>query len=575
MAALSVVDSFFLGNHAGAEGGGIYTQGTGTTITGSSISSDFAALGGGGIELRASSAAVTAKITGSTISGDSSGEGGGIETGTLTLTVSGCTLADDRATLDGGGLRFFSGTGGIVGTLFRDDDAVNFGGAVQYIGGLLTINDSRLTGNGAQDGGAVADLGDNLSLGNCTLDNNRALSFGGGFFLLANTGGSAGLDNCTVASNAAGGKGGGIDIDNTPAPSLDLLNDTIDGNTAIGGTGGGLSMADSVVHVENTIIAGDTGAGTPNDLDNNAGGTFEDDGGNLLGTAAGAGGTLSPTVLIADPGLGPLLDNGGRYVGAGADSQIIPTQALLPGSPAIGKGSNMPLSPTLDERGFARPAQPSIGAYEPQYASNATPNQVFVENLYEVLLNRVADPGSLAGAVKYLNGGGAGVTLVQILQGSTEYRDIEATQLFQRYLGRAPSAAEQANAAGYLASATPEQLAAFLAEGPEFFNDYGDSTDVFVEALYGDILDRVAVPSERYGWDQLITSNGTRAGVAEMFLGLPAYLDLLIEADYPAYVGRPPSPAEQTNLAKIWPGFNSLDIQALLLGYGEAFARRT
>ena len=63
--------------------------------------------------------------------------------------------------------------------------------------------------------------------------------------------------------------------------------------------------------------------------------------------------------------------------------------------------------------------------------------------------------------------------------------------------------------------------------------------------------------------------------MAGIFLGLPTYLDLLVEAEYPAYVGRMASPAEQANLAKMWPGFNSLHIQALLLGYGEAFARRT
>ena len=78
----------------------------------------------------------------------------------------------------------------------------------------------------------------------------------------------------------------------------------------------------------------------------------------------------------------------------------------------------------------------------------------------------------------------------------------------------APSPAEQGNAANYLATATPEQLAALLVEQPEFFNDYGQSTDVFVEALYGDILDSTASSIERAGWVQLITNNGTRAGVA-------------------------------------------------------------
>ncbi len=161
------------------------------------------------------------------------------------------------------------------------------------------------------------------------------------------------------------------------------------------------------------------------------------------------------------------------------------------------------------------------------------------------------------------------------MKGTRNWGMAVAMQVFQRHLDREPAPTEQANTANYLASVTPEQLAALLVEQPEFYNDYGDDTDVFVEALYGDILDRSASTSERDGWDQLIANNGTRAGVAEIFLGLPAYLDLLVEADYSAYLGRLPLPAEQTKLATMWPSFNSLDIQALLLGDGEAFAQRT
>jgi len=59
-------------------------------------------------------------------------------------------------------------------------------------------------------------------------------------------------------------------------------------------------------------------------------------------------------ILTADPLLGPLQDNGGATH----------TQALAPGSPAIGALTNGTLCRQADQRGVARTALCDLGAYE-------------------------------------------------------------------------------------------------------------------------------------------------------------------------------------------------------------------
>jgi len=61
-----------------------------------------------------------------------------------------------------------------------------------------------------------------------------------------------------------------------------------------------------------------------------------------------------------DPKLGPLQDNGGPT----------PTEALLPGSPAIGAGDPALLN-TLDQRGYNRGTPVDIGAFQTAIANIA------------------------------------------------------------------------------------------------------------------------------------------------------------------------------------------------------------
>ncbi|WP_422925029.1 FG-GAP-like repeat-containing protein [Singulisphaera sp. PoT] len=254
-------------------------------------------------------------LTGLTImSGNAKGGNGGNIANAGTLTINACAILSGNAYL-GGGI----------------DSTAN---------ASLLVNASTFSGNNAFDGGGISSAG-NASITNSTFRGNIATNLGGGIFnRIDATQGPASrrmvLVNDTISNNKAGNTyvndGGGLYQDGT-------------------GPGGSTLFA-------NTIVAANIGG----DVLNISGAWISSLGHNLIGTADGSAGwsasdLLGTTQSPLDPGLGPLLANGG------------PTQtmALLPGSPALNAGSNA-LAPAggTDERGVPRISQGivDIGAYE-------------------------------------------------------------------------------------------------------------------------------------------------------------------------------------------------------------------
>ena len=254
-----------------------------------------------------------------------------------------------------------------------------FGGAIANIGANLTIVDSTITGNQATSGGGGIDSygGATLMLVNSTITGNTS-PIGGGLNNEYYGGGStATLINSTISGNTSTGQGGGIYNEST----LTLINSTVVGNrggaAGNGDVGGGLNN-DGTATLNNTLVAGNVvgavGSETDNDLGGNsnltvtssnnligdpltAGGLTEGIAGNLLGDGSGG-------LLALDAILNPALaDNGG------------PTQthALRLGSRAIDAGAAN--AQTTDQRGALRTAdtvgvndgvgdQTDIGAFE-------------------------------------------------------------------------------------------------------------------------------------------------------------------------------------------------------------------
>jgi hypothetical protein len=325
-------------------------------------------------------------VTNSVVSGNTAGQlGGGIgQAGSSTVTLGNSTIAHNFATGFGGGFADENNLGILVvqNSLFLSNSAASNGGGVATGGPTTIINNSEFKGNAAGintnmpmgSGGGLFIGGGNLSLNASTLAGNTATINGGGLELQGT--GTATLTNVTLAgntalNNAAGNFGGGIDMANFQG-NLTLVNDTITNNFA--SIGGGLYWAGnaaSSVASQNTLIALNTAATGPDVWDVQAGvRNFTDNGNNFIGINTQANGfqnnvngsQVGTTAKPLNPMVTGLTNNGGPFVGTQDNGITLETEALLPGSLAIGKGKFNAVQ--VDARGFPRIGAIDIGAFQ-------------------------------------------------------------------------------------------------------------------------------------------------------------------------------------------------------------------
>jgi hypothetical protein len=253
-----------------------------------------------------------------------------------TTTVTNSTFTQNTAATDAGALQVFGTDRGgtnthgqvvtlnvINSTFTANKAAAGMGGAIFNYMGALNVRGSTFTGNTAgAAGGAIAET-------NVTATSGAA---------------SVTLSNSTLAKNTSTGTGGAIENFNGV---LRITNSTINNNTATGNGGAidqmALSPAD--VTISNTIVANNTAA--PGTLNCN-GVNAAEDGGNNLEFPAPTTCMFATNAQTGDPKLGPLANNGGPTQ----------TEALLPGSAAIGKGSAAICAAApvggVDQRGLPR-----------------------------------------------------------------------------------------------------------------------------------------------------------------------------------------------------------------------------
>jgi hypothetical protein len=286
-----------------------------------------------------------------------------------TLTVTGCTLSGNTAEGGGGGIRDDFGTVVITDSNLSGNSANN-GGGIYNSNGRVSITSSTLSANSAKvDGGGIFNNTGQMNMTSSTLSTNSATGNGGG---MRNHNSDFKITSSTLSGNSAANGGG---IINDDGGTMSVTNSTLSANSASSLVGGiDTSQGDDMI-VSNTIIAKNTDTGGDPDFN----GTLESQGYNLVGNDSGT--TITPTTgdqigtaaSPIDPLLGPLQNNGGPTQ----------TQALLPGSPAIDKGSAAtdPITGnpiTADQRGLTRPVDDSaisnatggkgsdIGAFEAQ-----------------------------------------------------------------------------------------------------------------------------------------------------------------------------------------------------------------
>ncbi len=290
-------------------------------------------------------------FTGLTMTGGSTGSfGGGLYVaGTATLTN--CTVTGNTATNSGGGVEVFGQLTLVNSTISNNTSNKNGGGIEVVFGASCKMTNSTISGNTCSSyGGGVYSNG-SLGFNNSTVSGNHTSKNGGGVYI---NDGQADLTNLTISGNSAGRYGGGLNFWYGKAT---LTNVTISGNSA-STTGAGIYASNDIggtLAINNSIVAGNTlTAGATDDIQ----GTLTLSGSNNLIGTGGSGGLVNGSngnkVGVANPQLGPLVNNGGS-------TQTI---ALLAGSPAIQAGLIGAGIPGTDQRGVPRVGAVDIGAYQ-------------------------------------------------------------------------------------------------------------------------------------------------------------------------------------------------------------------
>ncbi len=282
---------------------------------------------------------------GNSVGSDRPGVGGAILHSGGNLTLTDVVLGSNGCTA--------SGTGGAMAVTFGMLNATRVsvtGNTCDNVGGIylqdgdLTLVDSSLTGNSGTEGEALRVTSTFAPLQRAGLGSATA----------------AALTNVTISDNST--TIGNAAIRSEPlsgaAVSLTLTNVTVSGNTtsSAGGHGAIWHRPIGGTHstlLRNSIVAGNNVGGLANDIEGTADASSSF---NVIGTGGGlAPGANGNFLGINAPLLAPLANYGGNTL----------TRALLPGSPAIDRGSNA-LAPAFDQRGIARPqlGTADVGAFE-------------------------------------------------------------------------------------------------------------------------------------------------------------------------------------------------------------------
>jgi predicted outer membrane repeat protein len=291
--------------------------------------------------------------------------GGGIHyAGSTVVSLVNSKLIGNEADQGGGGIYMADGIVFFERTVVKGNTAGGGGGIFATEEVRMTLDRSTVTENTADDGdGGGLWIGTALSEGasvikDSTIAHNETAASGGAF---ATDAGLLKVENSTLTKNRAAGRGGGIySAPDTLAElnGLTIARNRADSDDTAGvDTGGGIfaNGGSVVVEIQNSLLAKNrTTGGSIQECDAPAPVGVGSLGGNLHTSASDCPFFDHPEdILDSAPGIAKLQS-------AGGPTQTIPLRA---GSPAIGEADG-PSPLERDQRGRLRDAQPDIGAYE-------------------------------------------------------------------------------------------------------------------------------------------------------------------------------------------------------------------
>ncbi|MBN1841900.1 MAG: right-handed parallel beta-helix repeat-containing protein [Deltaproteobacteria bacterium] len=211
-------------------------------------------------------------ITDCTISSNTGSHGAGIScsgNGFVPATITNCIIENNVGDFCGAGIYAFGARPIITDCIIRDNDGGNEigGGIFLMADASAIITGCTFTGNSAGYGGGLyVDVGSNATISDCIIQDNTAIYSGGGIEIGYTSRSDPTISNCVIAQNSAPDGGGIHCVDSNPV----FMNCTIADNS-VTQHGGGIYCVDYASSgygptVVNSILWGDTAAGSPNEI---------------------------------------------------------------------------------------------------------------------------------------------------------------------------------------------------------------------------------------------------------------------------------------------------------------------
>ena len=232
--SMTITQCTFENNNVNRDGGGLSIFSADSTISDCQFSGNTALGNGGGLSLGGSSN--THRVSDCTFDGNEAVDGGAATCTLSTFEFDNCTVMNNHATDDGGGLRFSNATSvTLTNNVFELNSADDSGGGVAMSADAISVRNCDFTGNTAGSGGGGFRNGTVEALSEvvgCTFTNNTTAGSGGGASEFANTA-PVQYINCVFQGNTAAEFGGGINDSfsdaNVYANCLFVRNDAANG----------------------------------------------------------------------------------------------------------------------------------------------------------------------------------------------------------------------------------------------------------------------------------------------------------------------------------------------------------
>jgi Domain of unknown function (DUF4214) len=209
----------------------------------------------------------------------------------------------------------------------------------------------------------------------------------------------------------------------------------------------------------------------------------------------------------------------------------------------------------------------------PLVNAQSTTQQLFVESLFEGMLQRPADSAGLDYWTSALQRGTPASQVVLAIENGPEFTGRIVDQLYATLLDRSPASADRSYWINFLANGgTIEQLEAAFQSSPEF-TLLNQNSGAFLQSLYENVLSRPVDTVGLQAWGQSLASGATRGQVASSVISSLEAEQFFVQGLYSRFLDRTANASElQTWVQSLANGASRAQVFASIAGSAESMA---